>query len=65
MGSKLEESLAHLRLAEEVAAEFDSPQGLDRGTPYTSPLASPGTVTATASHSANRAAKNAAQSLKT
>jgi hypothetical protein len=65
MGSKLEESLAHLRLAEEVAAEFDSPQVLDRAASYASPVASPGSTPTAASLAASRATKNAAQSLKT
>ena len=33
MGSKLEESLSRLRIAEEVAAEFDASDSLDRGIP--------------------------------
>jgi hypothetical protein len=65
MGSKLEESLAHLRLAEEVAAEFDSPQVLDRGAAYASPLASRGSASGTVALGARGAANNAAQSLKT
>jgi len=65
MGSKLEESLAHLRLAEEVAAEFDSLQSLDRGAPYASPHPSRGVASGTATLAAGRATNNAAHSIKT
>ncbi len=60
MGGKLEESLSRLRLAEEVAAEFESPQSWDTSTPYTRPLAATGATPA----AANRAAQAVAQSHK-
>ena len=40
MGSKLEESLSRLRIAEEVAAEFSAPE-FDLDTPMPSRVASP------------------------
>ena len=60
MGSKLEESLSRLRLAEEVAAEFESPQSWDTSTPYARPLA----ATAATPSAASRAVRAAAQSNK-
>lgn len=60
MGSKLEDSLSRLRLAEEVAAEFDSPQSWDADTRYASPSASPAATTS----AAQRAAKAATQPHK-
>lgn len=71
MGSKLEESLSRLRMAEEVAAEFDSPYALDRSGPTTSPTTNPLVARASASTAnqsdptaAQRAAKSASQSRK-
>ncbi|MBK7003868.1 MAG: hypothetical protein IPH37_00995 [Burkholderiales bacterium] len=67
MGSKLEESLSRLRMAEEVAAEFDMPLTLERSSPTTNPFAARAPAS-TAQRSdptaAQRAAKNATQSLK-
>ncbi len=65
MGSKLEESLARLRLAEEVAAEFDTPQSWATNTARAAQTL-PARQTATPSDKLNaqQAAKNAAQSLK-
>jgi hypothetical protein len=60
MGGKLEESLARLRMAEEVAAEFDAPLGVSTGMPYSRPTLEPAPLKTGAA----RAAKNAAQSLK-
>lgn len=66
MGGKLEESLARLRMAEEVAAEFESPQSWGTNTAYGntgsgSPAAAHASATAT-HHLPAR--KNAVQSLK-
>lgn len=55
MGGKLEESLARLRIAEEVAAEFDTAESFDF-TPPRTPSASPATL--------GQAARQAAQSVK-
>ncbi len=60
MGSKLEESLSRLRLAEEVAAELESPQSWDTSAPYTRPTAATVAIPTTA----KRAAQAAAQSGK-
>lgn len=56
MGSKLEESLSRLRLAEEVAAEFDTPQGWETSPRYTSTAAAPATPLAAARRAASAAA---------
>lgn len=65
MGSKLEESLARLRLAEEVAAEFDTPQSWATNTARaTQTLPARQTATPSDKLNAQQAAKNAAQSLK-
>ncbi|CAN5315102.1 hypothetical protein BH10PSE16_BH10PSE16_09410 [soil metagenome] len=55
MGGKLEESLARLRIAEEVAAEFDSAESFDF-TPPRASSASPATL--------GQAARQAAQSVR-
>ena len=55
MGSKLEESLARLRIAEEVAAEFDTAESFDFK-PSRTPSASPATL--------GQAARQAAESVR-
>lgn len=55
MGGKLEESLARLRIAEEVAAEFEAPESLDFDAPKT---------TGAANATLNNAARQAARALK-
>ena len=57
MGGKLEESLARLRIAEEVAAEFDDAPGLSAELLELPPINA-------APSSGNRAARHSAQSLK-
>jgi hypothetical protein len=57
MGSKLEESLARLRLAEEVAAEFDLPINSDLDSTYTSTLAAGSVPTKAGGQKAPKAAQ--------
>lgn len=57
MGSKLEESLARLRLAEEVAAEFDLPRNSDMDSTYTSTFAAGSAPLKTSGQKAAKAAQ--------
>lgn len=57
MGGKLEESLSRLRMAEEVAAEFDAAQNLDFDAPKTAFSAAPTSAPSQAARVAPRAVK--------